>query len=120
MLRVSFGIFNCVDNSGATSGSAVAAHNFFGVRKSLRLVRLLAAGQNNLRKKTAKNNTYQSKFSILALYCVRNVDTYLHCKFRSGAWRPRADFPDSLVRFENAIDIDKGTLKTEKDGIIPL
>ena len=76
-------------------------------RQWLRLVRLLAAGQNNLRKKTAKNNTYKSKIIIPTLYKVRHVNISLHCKFRSRAWRPRADLPDSLVRFENAIiDID--------------
>ena len=34
---------------------------------------------------------------------VRNVNISLHCKFRSGAWRHRADFQDSLMTFENAI-----------------
>ena len=69
--------FNCVDNSGATSGITVAARNFFGVRKSLRLVRLLAAGQKNWTKKTAKNNTCKSKFIISTLYCCRKVDSCL-------------------------------------------
>ena len=72
-------------------------------RQSLRLVRLLAAGQKNVRKQTAKNNTYKSKIIFPTLYKVRNVNISLHCKFRSGAWRHRADFQDSLVTFENAI-----------------
>ena len=96
-------MFNFVDNSGATSGPTVAARNVFGVRKSLRLVRLLAARQKHLTKKTANNNTYKSKFIISTLYCCRKVDSCLHCKFRNRAWRPRAAFQDSVVRFENAI-----------------
>ena len=72
-------------------------------RQWLRLVRLLAAGQKHLCKKTAKNNTYQSKIIIPTLYKVRNVNISLHCKFRSGAWRHRAGFQESLVTFENAI-----------------
>ena len=73
----------------------------------LRLVRLLAAGQTNLRNKTAKNNTYKSKIIIPTLYKARNVNISLHCKFRSGVWRHHAAFQDSLMTFENAIiDID--------------
>ena len=59
--------------------------------------------QKKLRKKTAKNNTYKSKIRIPTLYKVGNVNISLHCRFRSGAWHPRADVPDCLVRFENAI-----------------
>ena len=94
-------MFNCVDSSGATSGLTVAARNFFGVRKSLRLVRLLAAGQKNWTKKTAKNNTYKSKFIISTPYCCRKVDSCLHGTFRNRAWRHRAAFQDSVVRFED-------------------
>ena len=34
------------------------------------VVRILVAGQKNLRKQTAKNNTYKSKIRIPTLYCV--------------------------------------------------
>ena len=79
-------------------------------RHWLRLVRLLAAGQKHLGKKTAQNNTYKSKIIIPTLYKVRNVNISLHCKFRSGVWRNRADFQDSLVTFDNAIiDTSRGT-----------
>ena len=67
------------------------------------LVRLLAAGQKNLTKKTAKNNTYKSEIKIPTLYCCRKRDSCLHCKFRNGEWRPRATFRDSVVTFDNAI-----------------
>ena len=29
------------------------------------------------------------------------VDSCLHCKFRYGAWRPRADFQDRVLSFED-------------------
>ena len=31
------------------------------------------------------------------------VDSCLHCKFRNGAWRPRAAFQDRLLSFEYRI-----------------
>ena len=37
------------------------------------------------------------------------VDSCLHCKFRNGAWRPRAAFQDKVLSFEDRIiyiDID--------------
>ena len=54
-------------------------------------------------KKDKKNNTYKSKIIIPTLYCCRNVNGCFHCKFRNGAWRPRADCRDSVVTFENRI-----------------
>ena len=55
----------------------------------------------------AKNNTYGSKIKIPTLYCLRQVDSCLHCKFRNGAWRPRAAFQDSESPNEDRIiDID--------------
>ena len=40
-------------------------------------------------------------------YCLRQVDSCLHCKFRNGAWRPRAAFQDSEFPNEDRIiDID--------------
>ena len=92
-----FRICNCVDNSGATSGLTVAARNFFGIRKSLRLVPLLAAGQKKLGKTKGKKQCYKSKIKIPTLYCCRKVDSCLHCTFRNGAWRPRAAFHDSVL-----------------------
>ena len=65
-------------------------------RQWTRLVRLLAAGQKNMLTKTAKNNTYRSKIIIPTLYCWCMVDSCLHCKFRNGAWRPRAAFQDRV------------------------
>ena len=65
------------------------------------LVRLLATGQKKMGKQRAKNNTYKSKIKIPTLYCCRKVDSCLHCKFRNGAWRPRAAFHDSVLRFED-------------------
>ena len=60
-----------------------------------------------LAKKTAKNNTYRSKIKIPTLYCLRQVGSWLHCKFRNGAWRPRAAFQDSEFPNEDRIiDID--------------
>ena len=39
--------------------------------------------------------------------CLRQVDSCLHCKFRNGAWRPRAAFQDSECPNEDRIiDID--------------
>ena len=61
-----------------------------------------------LLKKTAKNNTFRSKIKIPTLYCLRQVDSCLHCKFRNGAWRPRAAFQDSEFPNEDRIiDIDR-------------
>ena len=65
------------------------------------LVRLLAAGQKKLGKQRAKNNTYKSKIKIPTLCCCRKVDSCLHCKFRNGAFRRRAAFHDSVLRFED-------------------
>ena len=31
------------------------------------------------------------------------VDSCLHCKFRNGAWRPRAAFQDRVLSFEDRI-----------------
>ena len=72
-------------------------------RQWIRLVRLLAAGKKKLTKKSATKPTYKSKIKIPSLYCCRKVDSCLQCKFRNGAWRPRAAFRDSVVTFENAI-----------------
>ena len=44
---------------------------------------------------------------IPTLYCLRQVDSCLHCKFRNGAWRPRAAFQDSeSPKEDRIIDID--------------
>ena len=62
-----------------------------------------------LKKICAKNNTYRSKIKIPTLYCLRQADSCLHCKFRNGAWRPRAAFQDSEFPNEDRIiDIDVG------------
>ena len=43
------------------------------------------------------------------------VDSCLHCKFRNGAWRPRAAFQDRVLSFEDRIiyiDISNYVRKT--------
>ena len=67
--------------------------------------------QKNKLAKRAKNNTYGSKIKMSTLYCLRQVDSCLHCKFRNGAWRPRAAFQDSEFPNEDRIiDIDYSTI----------
>ena len=51
------------------------------------------------------------------LYCLRQVDNCLHCKFRNGAWRPRAAFQDSEFPNEDRIiDIDYMVSVGERTG----
>ena len=57
----------------------------------------LCRRSKKLAKKLAKNNIYRSKIKIPTLYFLRKVDSCLHCKFRNGAWRPRAVFQVSVL-----------------------
>ena len=57
----------------------------------------------NLLRKPAKDNTYRSTIKIPTLYYGCMVDSCLHCKFRNGAWRPRAAFQDRVLSFEDRI-----------------
>ena len=51
-------------------------------------------------------------------YCLRQVDSCLHCKFRNGAWRPRAAFQDSEFPNEDRIiDIDMCSLDGDTSTI---
>ena len=78
--------------TGATYGPSVAEVSSALSRRAKK------CAQKNRQKKILN---FESKIIIPTLYCVRNVNISLHCKFRSGAWRHRADFHDSLVTFED-------------------